>query len=347
MKILLSAAKTGGHIYPAISVGSELKKDGHEVVFLGSGAEIELNALKDKNFSYYKIPMEGFRGKNLFQKLKSMILIPTSIFKTILLIKKEGIDAMIGFGGFITVPSALSFFLARKPIFTHEQNAILGTANKLISKISKINFLAFPMEMDVHNGFVSGNPIREGFKKKLETQKFDEDTINIYVTGGSQGAKYINEQVPKCFSNINKKIIIKHQCGKNNFSYVHGLYKNVAIDVEVKDFYEDPESQIEWADFVVTRAGALSISEISSMGKGMIMIPLPSSIDNHQFFNAKHIEDIKMGVIHLEKDGINDLIKKMSEIINQKIYNNWKNGSSFDNSNAASLISSKVIEHLT
>ena len=239
MKILLSAAKTGGHIYPAISVGSELNKDGHEVVFLGSGAEIELNALKDKNFSYYKIPMAGFRGKNLFQKLKSMILIPASIFKTILLIKKEGIDGMIGFGGFITVPSALSFFLARKPIFTHEQNAILGTANKLISKISKINFLAFPMEMDVHNGFVSGNPIREGFKKKLETQKFDEDTINIYVTGGSQGAKYINEQVPKCFSNINKKIIIKHQCGKNNFSYVHGLYKNVAIDVEVKDFYED------------------------------------------------------------------------------------------------------------
>ena len=347
MKILLSAAKTGGHIYPAISVGSELKKDGHEVVFLGSGAEIELNALKDKNFSYYKIPMEGFRGKNLFQKLKSMILIPTSIFKTILLIKKEGIDAMIGFGGFITVPSALSFFLARKPIFTHEQNAILGTANKLISKISKINFLAFPMEMDVHNGFVSGNPIREGFKKKLETQKFDEDTINIYVTGGSQGAKYINEQVPECFSNINKKIKIKHQCGKNNSSYVHGLYKNATIDVEVNDFYEDPESQIEWADFVVTRAGALSISEISSMGKGMVMIPLPTSIDNHQFFNAKHIEEIKMGVIHLEKDGINDLIEKMSEIINQKIYNDWKNGSSLDNSNAASLISSKVIEHLT
>ena len=84
MKILLSAAKTGGHIYPAISVGSELKKDGHEVVFLGSGAEIELNALKDKNFSYYKIPMEGFRGKNLFQKLKSMILIPTSIFLSLI-----------------------------------------------------------------------------------------------------------------------------------------------------------------------------------------------------------------------------------------------------------------------
>ena len=97
MKILVSAAKTGGHIFPAIAVGNELKHNGHDIVFIGSGAPIEVNALKKTSFHYHFISMEGFRGKNFFEKIKSLLLIPISIFKILKIIRNEKVDAMIGF----------------------------------------------------------------------------------------------------------------------------------------------------------------------------------------------------------------------------------------------------------
>ena len=116
MKILVSAAKTGGHIFPAIAVGHEISKLGHDVIFMGSGEPIEVNALKATKFKYFVSSMQGFRGKNIFAKIKSLTLIPISVFTTIRIIRNEKIDAMVGFGGFITVPIGLAFFIARKPI---------------------------------------------------------------------------------------------------------------------------------------------------------------------------------------------------------------------------------------
>ena len=104
MKILVSAAKTGGHIFPAIAVGHEISKLGHDVIFMGSGEPIEVNALKATKFKYFVSSMQGFRGKNIFAKIKSLTLIPISVFTTIRIIRNEKIDAMVGFGGFITVP---------------------------------------------------------------------------------------------------------------------------------------------------------------------------------------------------------------------------------------------------
>ena len=111
MKILVSAAKTGGHIFPAIAVGNEITRLGHEVVFMGTGEPIEVDALKTSKFKHFVLVMEGFRGKNFFSKIKSLMLIPKSIFSTIRTVRKERIDAMVGFGGCITVPIGLAFFL--------------------------------------------------------------------------------------------------------------------------------------------------------------------------------------------------------------------------------------------
>lgn len=346
MKILISAAKTGGHVFPAISVGSELIKQGHEVVFLGSGVKLELNALKDIDFTFYKVSMEGFRGKSVFQKIKSLFLLPLCIFKSMQIIRKEKVDGMIGFGGFITVPAGIASFLMQKPLFIHEQNSVMGSANRFLSKLTKLNFTGFVIDSAPKNSIVTGNPIRDSFNSTYKNYIDSNDIINIYVTGGSQGADYINQNVPKCFNNLNKKINIKHQCGSRKIDAVREAYKNTKVKVEVKEFYENPESIINWSDFVITRSGALSISEISSMAKGMLMIPLPSAIDNHQYINAKHIESMNMGVIHNEKNGLKDLVAKVSEIIYQKTYNDWKIEINTDHKNAASVISAKTIEHL-
>ncbi|MFQ3339814.1 MAG: UDP-N-acetylglucosamine--N-acetylmuramyl-(pentapeptide) pyrophosphoryl-undecaprenol N-acetylglucosamine transferase [Gammaproteobacteria bacterium] len=347
MKILVTAAKTGGHIFPAIAVGSDLIKNGHEVIFLGSGAEIERNALKDTNLSYFSIQMEGYRGKGLLAKIKALLLIPKSIYSTAALIKKEKIDAMIGFGGFITVPSGIACFLMRKPLFTHEQNSIHGSANKLLSKIAKINFLGFPLNSNLKNEVISGNPIRDTFISSPDKLDLVErEAINIYVTGGSQGSEYINNNIPIAFKNSPYQINIKHQCGVNKLDSVIELYSKTKINFEVREFYKHPENLIEWSDFIISRSGALSISEITSMSKGILMIPLPSSIDNHQFYNAKHIESINMGIIHLEESGEAALEEKISNIISQNLFKKWKENNNKDHIMAAQTISKKVIESL-
>ena len=345
MKILVSAAKTGGHIFPAIAVGNELKSNGHDIVFIGSGAPIEISAIKKTSFSYHRISMEGFRGKNFLGKIKSLLLIPISIFKILKIIKNEKVDAMIGFGGFITVPVGIAFLISRKPIFIHEQNAILGSANKMLGRFSKIIFSAFKLKETFKNICITGNPIREEFRRNIPQEDYSEIT-KIYITGGSQGSDYINTNVPVAFEGLSKKILIKHQCGKGKNKELENLYKKFNIDAEVKEFYENPESLISWSDFVISRAGALSVSEVTSLSKGLLMIPLPNAIDNHQLYNAKHIEDLNMGLIHEEKDGLDALKKKISTIVYKKKYNTWKINRNKNHLESASIIAGKVIEYI-
>ena len=341
MKFLIVAAKTGGHIFPAAAVADEIKKNNCEVVFLGTGSGIEETAYKKFNSLIYKIQVQGYRGKSISKKLKVILQLPINILKVIKIIKKEKIDAMIGFGGFITVPAGAACYLMNIPIFIHEQNAVMGSANKVLSKISKINFLGMRIK-NIKNSIHSGNPIRAEF---FQSSDAGSDGINIYITGGSQGANYINEKLPNVlskFTNIN----VKHQCGKNNISKVQGLYKKNGLTAEIHDFYENPAEQILWSDFVISRAGALSLSEISSLQRGILMIPLPTAIDNHQFENAKSIVELGMGEIHQQNESIKKLKRKIENIISNQSYVNWKKQGIKDHKYAAQVITESIFKFL-
>jgi UDP-N-acetylglucosamine--N-acetylmuramyl-(pentapeptide) pyrophosphoryl-undecaprenol N-acetylglucosamine transferase len=267
-----------------------------------------------------------------------------NIFKVIKILRNEKIDAMIGFGGFITVPAGLACWIIKKPIFIHEQNSVLGSANKILSKISKINFLGMPIK-NINNSIISGNPIRESFFN-YDEKNSNNESINIYITGGSQGSDYINENIPKAlkgFSNIN----IKHQSGRNNSNKVEETYVQNNIDAEVLDFYSNPQQQISWSDFVISRAGALSLAEITSMNKGILMIPLPNSIDDHQLKNAESIQAEGMGIIHQQNDHIDYLVQKLEEIIVNKYYDNWKKIIPKNHINAKKIILDNIQNYFT
>ena len=344
MKFLIVAAKTGGHVFPALAISEELIKSNHEVTILGTGSDIENKAFKDLNSKTYKLLIQGFRGKNALIKLKVLFQVFINIFKVIKILRNEKIDAMIGFGGFITVPAGLACWIIKKPIFIHEQNSVLGSANKILSKISKINFLGMPIK-NINNSIISGNPIRESFFNYDEENENNE-SINIYITGGSQGADYINKNIPKalkCFSNIN----IKHQSGRNNSNKVREIYLHNNIDAEVLDFYSNPQQQIFWSDFVISRAGALSLAEITSMNKGILMIPLPNSIDDHQLKNAESIQAEGMGIIHQQNDHIDSLVQKLEEIIINKYYDNWKKIIPKNHINAKKIILDNIQNYFT
>ena len=162
MKILIVAAKTGGHVFPASSIAKELILNDHEIVFLGTGSEIEKSAYKDISSKSYNLSIQGYRGQNVITRLKVLMQVFVNIFRVMKIVSREKIDGMIGFGGFITVPAGIGCWFKRKPVFLHEQNAVLGSANKLVSNFSKINFLGFPIE-NINKSVKSGNPIRKSF----------------------------------------------------------------------------------------------------------------------------------------------------------------------------------------
>ena len=341
MKFLIVAAKTGGHVFPAAVIGKELIKKNHKVILIGTGSEIERNAFKELNAISYELSLEGFRGSNLINKIKFLFKALINIFKVIEIINKEKIDGMIGFGGFITIPAGIACWIRRKPIFIHEQNAVIGSANKFLKKISKVIFLGLPIE-NLKNAILTGNPIRESFVDHKEYLHDNKSVIKIYITGGSQGAEYINKEVPRIFKNLPYDIKIIHQCGKDNFQEVNNLYSLDRVNAEISEFYQNPIDKILWSDFVISRGGALSLSEITSLKRGIVIIPLPTSIDNHQVENAKSIENIKMGIMHEQKSHINQLQEKLKNIIENKIYLDWQNIKNNQHINA----SKRIVGHI-
>ena len=176
MRILIVAAKTGGHVFPASSIAKELILNNHEIVFLGIGSEIEKNAYKDISSKTYNLSIQGYRNENVITRLKVLLQV-FIIFSKVIRIVSEKNRRNDWFGGFITVPAGIGCWLKRKPIFLHEQNAILGSANRLISKFSKINFLGFPIK-NIKRSIVSGNPIRRSFANN-HNYKNNDDFINI------------------------------------------------------------------------------------------------------------------------------------------------------------------------
>ena len=342
MKFLISAAGTGGHVFPALEFGRECIKNGHDVLWIGTKTGIE-NRVLPKNIKLLTIPMRGFRGKNLISKITSLIGLTVSIFKSIFYIQKNNIDYIICFGGYISLPVGLSAWICRKPLFLHEQNAIMGSSNRILKKFSKIVFLGFSINEPVTKKMMLvGNPIQ---KLKLSSSiNLDHDPIRIYVTGGSQGSEFINKNIPTALNELNIPLEVKHQTGNGKSLGVKELYsKNISIEVE--EFYDSPQDEILWSDFVISRAGALSLSEAISLRRGLFMIPLPSAIDNHQLLNATYISGLDMGLIHTELESSEDLSQKLKHIIEKKLYLKWsETESNLDHFQAAGTMLSSILK---
>ena len=342
MKFLISAAGTGGHVFPALEFGKECIKNNHEVIWIGTKTGIE-NRVVPQNIKILTILMRGFRGKNLILKIISLLGLIASIFQSIFYLQKNKIDYVVCFGGYISLPVGLSAWICRKPLFLHEQNAIMGTSNNALKKFSKIIFLGFSInEPFAKKMMLVGNPIRQFKDSPSVTQQ--NESLRVYVTGGSQGSEFINKNIPKALNALNIPLEVRHQSGKGKTQGVKELYSS-NISVEVKDFYNSPQEEILWSNFIISRAGALSLSEAISLKRGSVIIPLPSAIDNHQFLNAINIVDLDMGLMHEESESLESLSSKLQKVIKNKLYEQWSNKeSNLDHFQAARRMLSSILK---
>lgn len=286
------AGGTGGHIYPGLAVAKALIEQGHQVTWLGTTHGMENTLVPKHGIEIDQIPIRGLRGNGLLGWLK----MPWRLFKATVLarkiLKKRKVDLVVGFGGFVAGPGGLAARLLRKPLVIHEQNAIFGMTNRYLSKMAVQTFCAFdnarPKTIDYT---VVGNPIRKDILNLKKTPDTDRP-LHLLVVGGSLGSLPLNEAIPKALTQISTgQIEIKHQAGTRTLEQAKTAYANCTHPHDVLEFIDDMAAAYEWADLVICRAGALTVSEIAAAGMPAIFIPHPHVVDDHQTANARWLSD--------------------------------------------------------
>jgi UDP-N-acetylglucosamine--N-acetylmuramyl-(pentapeptide) pyrophosphoryl-undecaprenol N-acetylglucosamine transferase len=212
-------------------------------------------------------------------------------------------DVVLGMGGFVAGPGGLMAKLLGIPLIIHEQNRVPGTTNRLLAKIANRILEAFPDSFSREvKAECTGNPLRKQFlNRRDDSGRRSNQAIHILVVGGSQGAQVLNEVVPEAVRQL-EDVRIKHQTGTAMFEQVKNRYEVLGVNADVSAFIDDMVAAYQWADMVICRAGAMTVSEVAALGVPAIFIPLPHAIDDHQTANARYLTDAGAGVCLMQKD---------------------------------------------
>jgi UDP-N-acetylglucosamine--N-acetylmuramyl-(pentapeptide) pyrophosphoryl-undecaprenol N-acetylglucosamine transferase len=309
-KVLIMAAGTGGHIFPALAIARELSSRGMDVEWLGSKGGMEEKIVPKHGHPIHCIHSSGLRGKSLFAFIKGVCLLAIGFIQTISLFLKNKPNIVIGMGGYASGIGGIVAKIFFTRLVIHEQNAIPGTTNRLLSRIANKSFQAFDNSFDSKVKAVTvGNPIL--FQAK--TKNCPKSVNNLLVLGGSLGAKKINELIPLIKTPLN----IWHQTGDSHIETTKLAYQDsLHLNVHIESFIENIAEAYEWADLVICRAGAMTISELIATKSIAILIPFPYAVDDHQTQNAKKLSDVGAGLLldesNLDVNEIDDILQKMT-----------------------------------
>lgn len=295
---MVMAGGTGGHVFPALSVAEELRARGKDVCWLGTRRGIEARLVPSRQFPLHYIDIEGLRGKSAIKLWRAPLLLWKAVRQAKALLAAEQPDAVIGFGGFASGPGGLAARLAGIPLLIHEQNAIAGTTNKFLARLAQRVLTAFPGVLPRAEWV--GNPVRPeiaALAPPAERIAQPGRRLRMLVLGGSLGAQALNTLVPQALARLpaSEQPLVRHQCGEQHLencrqAYVEAGVENL-LECEVEPFIEDMAAAYSWADFVICRAGALTISELTAAGLGAILIPFPYAIDDHQTRNGQWLAE--------------------------------------------------------
>ena len=289
-KLLVMAGGTGGHVFPGLAVAKKLQQQGWEIRWLGTADRMEADLVPKHGIEIDFIKVKGLRGQGISKLIKAPFQIINAILQAKQHIKAWQPDVVLGMGGFVSGPGGIAAWLSGIPVVLHEQNAVAGLTNQWLSKIAKKVFQAFPGAFPTAE--VVGNPVREDVVALPEPEQrmVERDgDIRILVMGGSQGAKILNDTLPVVMEQLGEGFSVMHQAGKNNQQQVIEQYKSHSVDnVQVTEFIDDVAQAYEWADLLVCRSGALTVSEVSAAGVGSIFVPFMHK-DRQQALNADHL----------------------------------------------------------
>lgn len=320
-KLLIMAGGTGGHVFPGLAVAHVLMNEGWQIRWLGTEDRMEAQLVPQYGIEIEFIKISGIRGKGLFAKLLAPFRIIKAVIQASRIIKNYQPDVVLGMGGYVSGPGGIAAKLSRVPIVLHEQNGVAGLTNEWLSKIATTVLQAFPTAFK--KAKVVGNPVREDIQFLAEpAQRISKHNgaIRILVMGGSQGAKILNDIIPQVIKQIDDNFVIWHQTGKGSLEKVLNAYDGIDMsNNKVTEFIDDVSAAYDWADVVICRSGALTVSEIEVVGIGAIFVPFMHK-DKQQFWNAKPLQDIGAAVIIEQPDfTVPKLIQTLQTLDREKL----------------------------
>ena len=293
-RALIMAGGTGGHVFPALAVAKILQQRGWQVEWLGTENGIEARVAPTNHFKLHCITAVGLRGKSLANLLVAPLYLMWALCQSLRVLFRYKPDVVLGMGGFASAPGGVSAFLLRIPLVIHEQNAVAGTTNRLLSALAGRVLSAFPSVFK--NGEPVGNPVRDDiaallFEKNVAPSP--DQQLRLFVLGGSQGARALNNLLPSALALLPDALRpeIFHQAGNNLLDETRNNYQQAGVAARIEPFVDDMASMYRWADLAVCRAGAMTVSELACAQLPALLIPLPSAIDDHQTANAQWLVD--------------------------------------------------------
>jgi UDP-N-acetylglucosamine--N-acetylmuramyl-(pentapeptide) pyrophosphoryl-undecaprenol N-acetylglucosamine transferase len=299
--VLIMAGGTGGHVYPALAVAEELRQRGYRIAWVGTARGLEARVVPAAGFELHTLAVRGVRGKNLLQTALGLWLLLWSSLQALGLVWRLSPDCVVGMGGYVAGPAGLAAWILRKPLLIHEQNAVAGTTNRLLAPFARTVVCGFDGAFrDDRPLQVLGNPVRQALLDTALEHQWDyhgQRPLQVLVLGGSQGAQAINQLLPEAMRQLRKRVgegvvNVWHQAGVAHFDSLQQEYGPMLEQgVRVSAYIEDMATAYAWADIVICRAGALTVSELAIMGRPSLLIPLPSAIDDHQTGNARALSD--------------------------------------------------------
>jgi UDP-N-acetylglucosamine--N-acetylmuramyl-(pentapeptide) pyrophosphoryl-undecaprenol N-acetylglucosamine transferase len=324
---LLSAGGTGGHLFPAQALSVELSARGHKV-HLATDNRASRYADTFPCDEMHIVPSSTIGSKNPFKVAKALWTLFRGMRKSSHLIRTLRPNAVIGFGGYPTLPPLLSATQAGKPCILHEQNAVMGRANKLLAnRVTAIagGFLPANSGQYSDKTIVTGNPVRPAVVEAAEQayqSSGGDDEFNLVVFGGSQGAQFFGVTIPKAIAQMSeasrKRLKLTLQARDEDVEQAKSACAEMNISAEISPFFSDMAQRIANAQLVISRSGASTVSELAAIGRPAILVPYPFALDHDQAANAKGMLD-KGGAEVVAQSELS--AEKLAEMIENRMNN--------------------------
>ena len=326
-RALIAAGGTGGHVYPALAVAGRLLDSGWSVDWVGTERGIERRLVPAAGIPLHHLSVSGLRGKNPLAKWLGIFKLLLAVIESLMVIRRVQPDLVLGMGGYAAGPAGMAAWLTRCPLVIHEQNAIAGTTNRWLSPLSRRVLCGFSGQFaSLQHAEVVGNPVRDELQPvdRQELEVLDRFSagrpMRVLVLGGSLGAAPLNAMLPQVVEVLrgrgsDESLTLWQQCGQRNRPEADKAWALLPFQhLRCDDFIDDMALAYAWADVVISRAGALTISELAHTGTASILIPLPHAIDDHQTFNARVLAECGAAVLMPQRavtpDGLADLLEE-------------------------------------
>ena len=319
--VLLTAGGTGGHVYPALAVASELMERGYRVEWVGTRRGLEHRVVPAAGITLHCLAVRGVRGKSILHKLLGLTYLALAAVQALWLVYRRAPRCVVGMGGYVAGPAGVAAWLLRKPLLIHEQNAVPGTTNKLLAKMATRILVAFPNA--IAGAEYCGNPVRAEIAQLPEPNHHvaaADRQLRLLVLGGSLGAQAINECLPEALTQLPEDLCpqVRHQCGRQHEQQTLEAYRRANVAARVEPFISDMAEAYGWADLVLCRSGALTVSELAVAGVGSILVPYPHAIDDHQTANARWLANVGAAVLLPQNEMTSD---RLAEVLQQWLSN--------------------------